>query len=77
MEFCFCYFVLNYLLLYKKGMLQGGRGGSGGRDAVRKRAVERSVVMRRQERVGPEGRRQKRTFERTIARRRGWVWKDC
>ena len=28
-------------------MLQGGRGGSGGRDAVRKRAVERSVVRRR------------------------------
>ena len=30
-----------------KGRLQGGRGGSGGRDAVRKRAVERSVVRRR------------------------------
>jgi hypothetical protein len=30
-----------------KGMLQGGRGGFEGRDAVRKRAVERSVVRRR------------------------------
>jgi hypothetical protein len=64
-------------------MLQGGRGGSGGRDAVRKRAVESSVVRRRGwaqrdavrkgflkellQRGGNVG----RTVERKVARRTG------
>ena len=69
-------------------MLQGGRGGSGGRDAVRKRAVERSVVRRRGwvqrdavrkgllkellQRGGTGG----RTVERNVARRTGWFRRE-